>query len=75
MVVIGALVTIKADWMYENFGAIPTFDKYLGTEGGTRLGYKLIGMVVSILGFLAMTNLLGGIIIAIFGSMFSGLAA
>jgi len=55
---VGAVVTIKAEWFYENFGAIPSADKYLGTEGGSRLAYKLIGILISIVGFLIMTNLI-----------------
>ncbi|MFA5022639.1 MAG: hypothetical protein WC508_06235 [Patescibacteria group bacterium] len=59
---VGAVLTIKAEWMYENFGSIPSADKYLGTEGGSRLAYKLIGILVSIIGFLIMTNLIGGVL-------------
>ena len=54
---IGALVTIKSEWFYQNFGSIPSADKYLGTEGGSRLAYKLIGIIIAIIGFLIMTNL------------------
>jgi len=56
--VVGALITIKAEWFYQNFGQIPTAEKYLGTEGGSRLAYKLIGILASIIGFLIMTNLI-----------------
>ncbi|OGY46222.1 MAG: hypothetical protein A3A24_01520 [Candidatus Buchananbacteria bacterium RIFCSPLOWO2_01_FULL_46_12] len=59
---VGALVTIKSEWFYENFGAIPSADKYLGTEGGSRLAYKLIGILASILGFLIMTNLIQSVL-------------
>jgi hypothetical protein len=55
---VGALITIKANWFYENFGSIPSADKYLGSEGGSRLAYKLIGILVSVIGFLVMTNLI-----------------
>ncbi len=75
VVVIGALITIYSEWFYVNFGTIPFFDKYLGTEGGGRLGYKLIGIAASIIGFLIMTNLIGGVLIAIFGRMFAGFAS
>ncbi len=66
IVVIGALVTIKSEWIYQNFGSIPSADKYLGTEGGSRLAYKLIGILISIIGFLMITGLhravLGGLV-------------
>ena len=70
----GAAITIKAEWIHQNFGAIPSADKYLGTEGGSRLAYKLIGIAATIIGFLIMTNMMGIILTAIFGRMFSGLA-
>jgi len=71
---VGAVITIKAEWIYQNFGAIPSADKYLGTEGGSRLAYKLIGITATIIGFLIMTNMIGAILLAIFGRMFGGLA-
>ena len=55
---VGALITIKAEWIYQNFGPIPSADKYLGTEGGSRLAYKLIGILASVVGFLIITNLI-----------------
>ena len=59
---IGAIITIKAEWFYNNFGAIPSAEKYLGTEGGSRLAYKLIGILIAIIGFLIMTNLIQSIL-------------
>ena len=41
---IGLMIVIKSESMLSMFGSIGFFDKYLGTEGGSRLGYKLIGM-------------------------------
>jgi hypothetical protein len=70
--VVGALVTIKAEWMYENFGQIPSAEKYLGTEGGTRLAYKLIGILVTIVGFLIMTNLITSVLTWVAVSFFGG---
>ena len=70
---VGAVVTIKAEWIYQNFGAIPSADKYLGTEGGSRLAYKLIGILISIIGFLIMTNLIEGVLIGITRLLFPGL--
>jgi len=62
---VGAVVTIKAEWIYQNFGPIPSADKYLGTEGGSRLAYKLIGILISIVGFLIMTNLIEAVLTSI----------
>jgi hypothetical protein len=60
--IVGAIITIKANWFYQNFGAIPSADKYLGTEGGSRLAYKLIGILITIVGFLIMTNLIEAVL-------------
>ena len=74
IVVIGAIITIKSEAVYTAFGSIPSAEKFLGTEGGSRLAYKLIGILAVIIGFLIMTNMMGAILTAIFGRMFSGLA-
>ena len=57
---IGALMVIKSEAMLSMFGRISFFEHYLGTEGGSRLGYKLVGLVVVFIGFLIMTNMIGG---------------
>lgn len=59
MVTAGALIVAKSEWMLNNFGRIEFFDKYLGSSGGTRLGYKLIGLVAIFFGTLVTTNLIG----------------
>jgi len=72
---IGALMTIKSEWLYQNFGTIPSFDKFLGSEGGGRLGYKLIGIFVSFVGLLIMTNLIGVFLQATLGKLFRPLGS
>jgi len=69
---VGALFTIKSEWIYQNFGGIPSADKYLGTEGGSRLAYKLIGIIISVVGFLIMTNLVEAALFAIAKLFFPG---
>jgi hypothetical protein len=59
MVVAGALMVIKSEAVLNTFGRMAFFEKNLGTEGGSRLGYKLIGIVVVFFGALVMTNLFG----------------
>jgi len=53
---VGILFVLKGEWFYENFGAIPSAEKYLG-GGGSRLFYKLLGVLLALIGFLIMTNL------------------
>jgi len=62
LAVVGALITIKSEAMLNMFGRVGFFEKYLGTEGGTRLGYKLLGILVFFIGVLLMTNLFGSFI-------------
>jgi hypothetical protein len=55
--VVGALITIKSEAMLNMFGSVAFFEKYLGTEGGTRLGYKLLGILVFFIGVFVTFNL------------------
>ncbi len=57
---IGTLIVIKSEAMLEAFGRIEFFERNLGTEGGSRLGYKLVGLFAIFIGVLIMTNLIGG---------------
>ena len=53
---LGAALVIKTEWFLENFGRIAWFDQNLGTEGGSRLGYKLLGIIILIFGIILMTG-------------------
>jgi hypothetical protein len=53
---IGALIVIKSENLFKNLGRIAWFEKNFGTEGGSRLGYKLIGLVVIFFGLLMTTG-------------------
>ncbi len=57
---IGVLLVIKSEWFFENFGSISWAEEHLGTSGGSRLMYKLIGLAFIFIGFLVITNLFGG---------------
>ncbi|MBI4281745.1 hypothetical protein HY625_02870 [Candidatus Uhrbacteria bacterium] len=67
IVIAGALMVIYGEKIYDAFGAVPFAEKYLGTEGGSRLFYKLLGVLAVIIGFMIMTNMLGAILLSIFG--------
>jgi len=56
----------KTDGVLEFFGRIAFFDKYLGADGGTRLGYKLIGIIIIFIGFLIAFNLIDRFILWMF---------
>ena len=57
---VGALIVIKSEAMLNTFGRIEFFERQLGSEGGSRLGYKLIGLIAIFIGMLVMTNMIGG---------------
>lgn len=60
---IGALIVIKSEAILNLFGRIEFFERYLGSEGGSRLGYKMVGLMAIFIGFLIMTNLIGGFMV------------
>lgn len=69
-IAVGALLVIKTEWFVENFGSIQWAEQHLGAEGGSRLAYKLVGIVAIVLAAMGMTGMLGEVIIGIFGSLF-----
>lgn len=52
----GGFLIIKTEWLMNNFGRIAWFEEKLGSEGGSRLGYKLIGLVILFFGILVLTG-------------------
>ena len=69
-VVLGTLLVIKTEWIIENFGTSSWAEEKMGTSGGTRLLYKLIGIAIIFVAMLGMTGLLGGVILSVFGRLF-----
>lgn len=57
---VGAFIVIKSEAMLNAFGRIEFFERHLGSEGGSRLGYKIVGLIGVFIGILVMTNLIGG---------------
>ncbi|TAN32656.1 hypothetical protein EPN28_03995 [Patescibacteria group bacterium] len=70
MALAGVLVIIKSEWFIANFGASAWAEEKLGTSGGTRLMYKLLGLSFIFIGFLLITNLIGGFLMATVGRLF-----
>lgn len=64
LIIAGAAIVWKSEWLYREFGENEWAERHLGTEGGTRLFYKLIGLGVMFLGFFVLSGiwdlLLGG---------------
>ena len=57
---VGAFMVIRSESMLSAFGSINFFEQHLGTEGGSRLGYKLIGLLAIFIGMLIATNMING---------------
>ncbi|MFA6514511.1 MAG: hypothetical protein WCT50_04480 [Patescibacteria group bacterium] len=56
MTAAGAFLVIKTEWFINNFGRIAWFEAKLGSDGGSRLGYKLVGIIILVLGIIVMTG-------------------
>lgn len=68
---IGALIVIKSEWFYRNFGSIRWAEEHLGAEGGSRLFYQLLGIAIILLSFLYLTGMIEGLFLGIFGKLFN----
>jgi len=66
----GFVLVWKSEWFQINFGAIAWAEEKFGSSGGSRLMYKLIGILFIIIGFLSITNLHKQAFVAIFGGLF-----
>jgi hypothetical protein len=75
IVAIGVVFVIKSEWFLQNFGAIGWAEQHLGLDGGSRLFYKLFGVMLAIVGISLATGLLGNIIVGTLGGMFGGARA
>jgi hypothetical protein len=66
---IGFLITWKSEWLLNNFGRLESAERYL--NGGTRLGYKIIGIILIIIGLLYATALTDNLMASISNLLFS----
>jgi len=62
IIAIGGLIVYKSESLLSNFGRLNFFEKHLGTSGGSRLGYKLIGIIIIFIGVLVLTNMFSGLV-------------
>jgi hypothetical protein len=70
MVVVGFLIVWKTEWINSNFGSISWAEAKMGSMGGSRLLYKLIGLTFIFIGFLTVTNLHQAFFVGAFGWLF-----
>ncbi len=60
----------KTEWFMENFGRIAWAEEKLDVEGGSRMAYKLIGIALIFIGFLLITGMWEGFLMATLGKIF-----
>ncbi len=53
---VGAILVVKTEWFLNNFGRMSWFEDKLGSEGGSRLGYKLVGILFLFIGIITLTG-------------------
>jgi hypothetical protein len=68
-IVVGIWMVMKTEWILQNVGSNAWAEANLGTNGGSRLLYKLIGMALIFIGFVVVTNMYEGFMMAIFGKL------
>ena len=66
----GILMTLRSSWFLNTVGRIATIEKYLGTFGGSRLFYQILGVLIVAISTLYMVGALSGILEAIIGGLF-----
>lgn len=57
MLLVGVYFNLKTESMLNNWGRIQWFEDNFGVDGGSRLGYKVIGLIAIFIGILLMTGL------------------
>jgi len=72
-IVVGFLLVRYSNYLVENFGHNETAEHYLGTYGGTRLMWKMIGILIIIGAFLTISGLGESLLLAFFGPIVGGL--
>ena len=65
LVAVGVIMTIKSEWLYQNFGSIAFFEEKMHMYGGSRFGYKMVGILAAFIGILIFTNLHSNLILAV----------
>ena len=73
IVSLGFLLVVKTEWFLRICGRVNWAEKWLGVEGGTRLFYKLLGLLVCFIGFLTITGLLKPMVLKVVEPLFRGL--
>lgn len=66
---VGVGMVLKTEWLIENIGSSAWAEAKLGTSGGSRMFYKLIGLGLIFIGFMLITNLFQGFLEGTIGKL------
>ena len=66
----GMLLIIKTEWFLQNFGSVAWAEEHMGPSGGSRLFYKLAGLVLIFVGMMVITDMMTGFLMATIGKLF-----
>lgn len=69
-VAFGAFMVIKTEWLIQNIGTSEWAESKMGTSGGSRLFYKLIGLAIIFISMMGLTGQLGGFLMGTVGKLF-----
>ncbi|MDO8625967.1 MAG: hypothetical protein Q7K39_00715 [Candidatus Magasanikbacteria bacterium] len=64
---LGVGMILKTEWIIQNFGTSSWAEAKMGTSGGSRMLYKLIGLAIIFIGFLLVTNMFQGFLMGTLG--------
>ncbi|MDD2680502.1 MAG: hypothetical protein PHE20_00180 [Patescibacteria group bacterium] len=56
IIAVGTFLVLKTEWFMDNFGRMAWFEDKLGSDGGSRLGYKLVGIVAIFIGIVLLSG-------------------
>ena len=73
VIILGFLLVRYSNWLVNNFGYVDWAEHYLGVYGGTRLMWKIIGILFIIGALFTVSGIMENILYSIFGRMVGGL--
>ncbi|MBT4942233.1 MAG: hypothetical protein HOL80_03465 [Candidatus Magasanikbacteria bacterium] len=68
-IALGVYMVIKTEWFLQNFGRSAWAEDKLG-GGGTRLMYKVLGIIIIFISLSVMTGSMEGMVMAVLGPLF-----
>jgi hypothetical protein len=70
---IGVWMVLKTESILRNFGANRWAEEHLSSDGGSRIFYKGIGVILIIIGFAIATDIMQPLLFGLLSPIFGGL--